>query len=214
MANTKGSKSWLRAHRTDFYVKKARKEGFRSRAAYKLLDLHKKHRLFIPNQTILDLGAAPGAWSQLAVQLVGQKGRVFAVDILSMSPLNNVSFIQGDLTQEATIAQLRQLITQSSIDLVMSDMAPNLSGLSSIDQPRMLHLLEAALDITVEFLKPKASFLIKCFQGVGFEAYLKTLKELFGQVVIRKPLASRARSAELYLLARSYRGKNLSSQNL
>lgn len=203
----KSNKQWLREHHTDLYVKQAQRQGFRSRAAYKLLALHEKDRLFARGQSVLDLGAAPGAWSQVARQLVGLQGTIFAADILPIDSIQGVTFIQGDLCQEATLSRLYDEISPNSVDLVISDIAPNLSGIVAVDQARMIFLVELALNIAETLLKPKANFLVKCFQGTGFESYLKTLRRLFKQVVIRKPPASRARSSEVYLVAKHYQAK-------
>ena len=213
MANTK-AKVWLNKHRADPYVKLAQRQGFRSRAAYKLLALHEKDRLFAPGQTVLDLGAAPGAWSQLAKQKVGQLGCVFAVDILPISPIDGVTFIQGDLNHEATLTWLYQSVAPHHLDLVLSDMAPNLSGIASVDQARIIQLAELALNITESLLKPQGNFLVKCFHGIGFEAYLKALRQRFERVFIRKPPASRARSSEVYLVAKRYQSSKKSTDLL
>lgn len=202
MSHAKSSFRWLKEHHNDPYVKLALKQGFRSRAVYKLLALHEKDRLLTPGQTVLDLGAAPGGWSQLAKQKVGPKGTVLALDILPITPLDEVTCIQGDLHQDSTLTTLRECLPTQVVDLVMSDMAPNLSGISSVDQPRMVRLAELARDIALTFLKPKAHFLVKCFQGQGFEAYFQSLRIFFDRVVTRKPPASRSRSSEVYLIAK------------
>jgi 23S rRNA (uridine2552-2'-O)-methyltransferase len=206
MTNIRKQRRWLKKHTSDPYVKLAQREGFRSRAAYKLLALHEKEHLFFQGQTVLDLGAAPGAWSQLAVQQVGEQGKVFAVDRLPMNPLNHVTYLQGDLEEEETLEKLYTLLPEKGVDFVMSDMAPNLSGIASIDQPRTLYLIELALDIAEKTLKKKGHFLVKCFHGIGFDQYFKKLRTRFEKVSAKKPAASRSNSSEVYLLAKTYRG--------
>jgi 23S rRNA (uridine2552-2'-O)-methyltransferase len=205
MARSKSSGRWLKQHFNDPYVKRAHQEGLRSRSAYKLLEIQEKNKIIKPGMTIVDLGAAPGGWSQLAAKLVGEQGRVFALDILPMPPLANVDFIQGDFREETVLQELLKHIQSSPIDLVISDMAPNLSGMRTIDQPRAMYLAELALDFVQGALKPKGGFIIKTFQGEGFETYLKLLRQLFKNVSIRKPAASRGSSAEVYLVATGYR---------
>jgi 23S rRNA (uridine2552-2'-O)-methyltransferase len=206
MARTKSSARWLREHFTDEYVRRAQAEGYRSRAVYKLLEIHEKDRLLKPGGTVVDLGAAPGGWSQLATRLVGQKGRVVALDVLPMEPLAGVEFIQGDFRETAVLDQLLAALAERPVDLLLSDMAPNTSGIKAVDQPRGLYLSELALDFSGRCLRPGGDFLVKAFQGEGFDAFLKALRAVFVTVAPRKPRASRARSAEQYLLARNYRG--------
>jgi 23S rRNA (uridine2552-2'-O)-methyltransferase len=206
MARTKSSARWLREHFTDEYVRRAQAEGYRSRAVYKLLEIHEKDRLLKPGGTVVDLGAAPGGWSQLATRLVGQGGRVLALDVLPMEPLAGVEFIQGDFRETAVLDRLLAALGDRPVDLLLSDMAPNTSGIKAVDQPRGLYLSELALDFAGRCLRPGGDFLVKAFQGEGFDAFLKDLRAAFALVAPRKPRASRARSAEQYLLARNYRG--------
>lgn len=198
------SQRWLNEHFKDPYVKRAKKEGFRSRSAYKLLEIQEKTKLIKPGMVIVDLGAAPGGWSQIASRLVGTTGKVYALDILPMETLTPVEFLQGDFREESVIKQLLQRIQSKPIDLVISDMAPNFRGIRSVDQPRAIFLAELALDFAKKVLKPKGYFVVKAFQGKGFEAFLKELRSLFANVTIRKPSASRGRSTEVYLVAIGY----------
>ncbi len=206
MARSKSSARWLREHFTDEYVKRAQQDGYRSRAVYKLLEIHEKDRLLRPGLTVVDLGAAPGGWSQLSARLVGGQGRVMALDILSMEPLPGVEFIEGDFRESAVLDQLLAALDGRVVDVVLSDMAPNTSGIKAVDQPSVMYLAELALDFARQRLRPGGDFLVKAFQGEGFDAYLKALRAAFATVAPRKPRASRARSAEQYLLARNYRG--------
>jgi 23S rRNA (uridine2552-2'-O)-methyltransferase len=207
MSRSKSSSRWLKQHFNDPYVKRAHQEGLRSRSAYKLLEIQKKNKIIRSGMTVVDLGAAPGGWSQLAARLVGEQGKVFALDILPMPPLVNVEFIQGDFREEAVLQQLLNHIQSRPIDLVISDMAPNLSGMRIIDQPKAMYLAELAFDFAQRVLKPKGGFIIKTFQGKGFEAYLKLIRLAFKTVSIRKPSASRGTSAEVYLVAIGYHAK-------
>ena len=200
------SKSWLREHFADPYVQRAQREGYRSRACYKLLEVQDKDQLLRPGMTVIDLGAAPGGWSQVAAQLVGERGRVIASDILAMDPLDGVDIIQGDFTEDAVLAQILEFVDGASVDLVISDMAPNMSGMNAVDQPRSMYLVELALDLSRQVLKPGGSFLSKVFHGEGFDELLRECRHAFGKVITRKPQASRPRSREVYLLARDYRG--------
>jgi len=206
MARSKSSARWLREHFTDEYVKRAQAEGYRSRAAYKLLEIQEKDRLLRPGLTVVDLGAAPGGWSQLASRLVGGQGVVIALDLLPMEPLPGVTFIEGDFREAAILEQLLTTLNGRPVDLVISDMAPNTSGIKAVDQPRGMYLAELALDFARRCLRPGGDFLTKAFQGEGFDPFLHDLRVGFATVAIRKPKASRARSAEQYLLARNYRG--------
>jgi 23S rRNA (uridine2552-2'-O)-methyltransferase len=206
MARSKSSARWLREHFTDEYVKRAQAEGYRSRAAYKLLEIHEKDHLLRPGLTVVDLGAAPGGWSQLAARLVGERGAVIALDLLPMEPLPGVDFIEGDFREAAVLEQLLNALNGRPVDLVISDMAPNTSGVKAVDQPRGMYLAELALDFARRGLRPGGDFLTKAFQGEGFDPFLRELRAAFAKVLIRKPRASRARSAEQYLLARNYRG--------
>ena len=206
MARSKSSARWLREHFTDEYVKRAQQEGYRSRAAYKLLEIQEKDHLLRPGLTVVDLGAAPGGWSQLAARLVGGQGRVIALDLLPLEPLAGVECIEGDFREATALDQLLSVLNQRPVDLVMSDMAPNISGIKAVDQPRGMYLAELALDFARRCLRPGGDFLTKSFQGEGLDPFLHDLRATFAMVSIRKPRASRARSAEQYLLARNYRG--------
>ena len=209
MAKSKSSNAWLQEHFDDEYVKKAQQDGYRSRAVYKLEEIQQKEKLIKPNMAIIDLGAAPGGWSQYAVKLVGKKGRVIASDILDIDPLPFVEFIQGDFTEQSVLDQILEVLAQSNsnnhkLDVVISDMAPNISGVESIDLPRSLYLCELALDMAREVLKPGGSLLVKLFQGQGSDEYLRDVRSSFRQIKIRKPKASRARSKEVYVVARNF----------
>ena len=201
MKRSKSSQSWLKRHFDDPYVQRAQKAGYRSRAVFKLLEIQEKKRVIRPGQVVVDLGAAPGGWSQVAVPLVGRKGAVIAVDILPMEPIEGVDFIQGDFTERDVHDRLLATINGRGVDLVMSDMAPNITGLKAVDQPRAMYLAELALDLAREVLKPGGDFLVKVFQGEGFDEFLKAVRASFQKVVIRKPQASRPKSREVYLLA-------------
>lgn len=200
------SKAWLKEHREDAYVLQAQREGYRSRACYKLLELQEKDRLILSGATVLDLGSAPGGWSQVAADLVGDNGRIIASDILPMDGLAGVEFIQGDFTEDAVFERLVEAINEQPVSVVLSDMAPNLSGLNAVDQPRAMYLVELALDLALKVLEPGGTFVAKIFQGEGFDALLQSARDEFGQVVTRKPKASRSRSREVYLVAKGYRG--------
>jgi len=203
MARSKQSKNWLKEHFDDFYVKQAQKEGYRSRAVYKLLEIEEKDHLFRPGMTIVDLGAAPGGWSQIASLRLKGNGRVIATDILPMDALADVEFIQGDFHEEEVLNQLLESLGNDKADLVMSDMAPNISGMKAVDQPRAMYLCELALDMARKVLNSEGVFLVKVFQGEGFDEYLRELRSYFKSVTVRKPKASRPRSREVYLLARA-----------
>jgi 23S rRNA (uridine2552-2'-O)-methyltransferase len=205
MARTKSSRRWLKEHFADPYVKRAQREGYRSRAVFKLLEIQEKDKLFKPDMVVIDLGAAPGGWSQIAASLLGRKGKIFALDILPMPPIPNVEFIQGDFREEEVLQNLLNHLQDLTVDLIMSDMAPNMSGMSGIDQPRVMYLAELALELCQKVLRKDGTLLIKLFQGAGFEEYLRTLRQQFTQVLIRKPPASKAKSAEVYLVAKGYR---------
>jgi 23S rRNA (uridine2552-2'-O)-methyltransferase len=202
MHKTKSSRSWLREHFADPYVKEAQRLGYRSRSAFKLLELQERDKMFRPGMTVIDLGAAPGGWSQILVKLVGRKGRVIALDILPMDPIEGVEFILGDFNEEAVLQQVFQSLNNTPVDWVISDMLPNVSGIDSVDQPRAMALAELALDLAIR-LKPRGGFLTKLLQGDGFDAFLIAIRENFTKVVIRKPKASRDRSREVYILARN-----------
>jgi 23S rRNA (uridine2552-2'-O)-methyltransferase len=205
MARSKSSASWMSRHLSDPFVKQAQKDGYRSRSAYKLVELNEKDKLIRPGMRILDLGSAPGGWSQVAGKLVGQKGRVLATDILPMDGLRNVDFIQGDFTNEAIVQQLLDWLGGGKFDLIISDIAPNITGIDSADQGASMYFLELALDTVVKTLKPGAAFVAKMFQGSGSDQYLKQLRTHFDKVTIRKPAASRKESREVYLVARGFK---------
>jgi len=206
MGKTKSSRRWLDRHFSDAYVKRAQQEGYRSRAAYKLLEIQERDRVLRPGMAVVDLGAAPGGWSQVARRLVGQGGQVFALDILPMEPIADVTFLLGDFREDAVLDQLQAALAGTAIDLVLSDMAPNVSGLAAVDQPRAAYLCELALDLAGKVLKPKGAMVVKAFQGEGFDAYLRQMREAFTQVLTRKPDASRSQSREVYLVGKGFRG--------
>ncbi|NVJ49927.1 MAG: 23S rRNA (uridine(2552)-2'-O)-methyltransferase RlmE [Gammaproteobacteria bacterium] len=206
MGRSKSSKGWLREHFDDPFVKKAQFEGRRSRAWYKLDEMDKKDQLLRKGQTVVDLGAAPGGWSELAIEKVGDKGRVFALDILPIDAIAGVEFIQGDFREESVLEQLLNAMGEHKADLVLSDMAPNISGMSAVDQPRAMYLVELALDLSRQVLRKGGAMLVKIFQGEGFDNYLAEVRSAFSSVKIRKPEASRARSREVYILAQGFRG--------
>ena len=203
---SKSSKDWMREHLEDSYVQKAQKDGYRSRAAYKLLEVNQKDKLFKAGMTVVDLGSAPGSWSQIAAQLVGTNGMVLASDILPMDALPNVRFIQGDFREDDAFNKLLDTLNGRPVDLVISDMAPNI-GENASDQPRAMYLCELALDFALRVLKPNGQFLVKVFQGEGYEEYRKTIMDNFTVLKSRKPDASRARSREVYLLATGFKVK-------
>lgn len=203
---SKSSHNWLREHFDDKYVKMAQKDGYRSRASYKLLEIQEKDRIIRPGMTVVDLGAAPGGWSQVTSRLIGGKGRLIASDILEMDSIPDVTFIQGDFTEDAVFKQILEAIGNTQVDLVISDMAPNMSGLSAVDMPRAMFLCELALDLAGRVLRPGGDFLIKVFQGEGFDVYHKDVRKMFDKVQMRKPLSSRDRSREQYLLGRGFKG--------
>ena len=205
MARSKSSSNWLQRHVNDPYVKQAQKDGYRSRSAYKLIELHDKDKLFRPGMRVMDLGSAPGGWSQVAARLVGDKGRVLATDILPMDALKNVDFVQGDFTEEAVVKQLLDWLGGTKFDLIISDIAPNITGIDSADQASSMYFLELALDTVRLALKPNSTFVAKMFQGEGSDAYLKALRTSFEKVSIRKPDASRPRSREVYVVAKGFR---------
>lgn len=207
MARSKSSASWLSRHLSDPFVKQAQKDGYRSRSAYKLIELNEKDRLIRPGMRILDLGSAPGGWSQVAGKLVGGKGRVLATDILPMDGLKNVDFIQGDFTEDAIVQQLLDWLDGERFDLIISDIAPNITGIASADQASSIYFLELALDTVRRTLKPGATFVAKMFQGSGSDQYLKELRTHFDKVLIRKPAASRKESREVYLVAKGFKGQ-------
>jgi 23S rRNA (uridine2552-2'-O)-methyltransferase len=195
----------MHEHVTDPYVRRAKKDGYRSRAAYKLLEVLEKDKLVRPGMTVVDLGAAPGGWSQVLAPLVGRTGRVIALDVLDMDPIEGVVFIRGEFSETTTLERLEQELSGRGIDLVISDMAPNISGVGLVDQARSIGLAELALEFACSRLKPGGSFLVKMFQGTGIDEFRKQLALAFSTVSVRKPKASRDRSSELYLLARGKR---------
>jgi 23S rRNA (uridine2552-2'-O)-methyltransferase len=205
MAKSKSSRRWLDEHVNDPYVKQAQKDGYRSRASYKLLELNDKDKLIRPGMSVIDLGSAPGGWSQVAGRLVGAKGHVLATDILPMEPVANVDFIQGDFTEEAVFQQILAALGDAKPDLIISDMAPNISGIDAADQAGSMYLLELALDMARQVLKANGNFVAKVFQGEGSDAYIKELRTSFTNVTIRKPEASRPRSREVYVVAKGFK---------
>jgi len=202
MARTRTSKAWMQEHVNDPYVRKAQAEGMRSRAAYKLQQLAERDKLLKPGLVVVDLGSTPGGWSQVAARAVGDAGLVIGVDLLEMAPLPGVRFLRGDFGDDAVLARLVELLGGRAVDLVLSDMAPNISGVASVDQARSISLAELALDFAVKHLKPQGNFLVKVFQGAGFDALVAELRRRFVQVLIRKPEASRSRSSEVYLVGK------------
>ena len=206
MGRSKTSKQWLKEHFDDVYVRRAKEEGYRSRASFKLLEIQEQDKLIRQGMTIVDLGAAPGGWSQVAANLAGEKGQVIASDILPIDSLPGVEFLQGDFTEDAVLERLIKLLKDRQADLVISDMAPNMSGMKDIDLPRVMYLAELALDLARTVLKPDADFLVKVFHGEGYEELQTAVKSSFSSVKVRKPKASRARSSEIYLVAADFRG--------
>jgi 23S rRNA (uridine2552-2'-O)-methyltransferase len=206
------SKQWLQEYFSDEFVKKAKIEGYISRAAYKLLEIQERDQLIKPGMLVVDLGCAPGGWSQVINEAVGTKGRVIGIDLLPMQAISGVEFIQGDFNEQAILDLLINKISDgdniSTVDLVLSDMAPNISGQKSIDQPRSVNLLELALDCALKILKPRGGFFVKAFQGEGIDAFIKEARQHFKTVKIRKPKASRARSSEIYILGMEFLGYN------
>jgi 23S rRNA (uridine2552-2'-O)-methyltransferase len=198
-------KDWMQEHVADGYVKRAKAEGMRSRAAYKLVEIAERDRLLASGMVVVDLGAAPGGWSQIAAGRVGARGRVIALDVLEMTGLPGVTFIRGDFHDAAAVEQLERALGGEQVDLVLSDMAPNLSGIAMSDQARALELAELALEFALKHLKPKGNFLVKTFQGAGFDNFLKALRGRFQAVAVRKPEASRSRSSEVYLVGKGLR---------
>jgi len=205
MARTRTSKAWMREHFNDPYVQLARKEGWRSRAAFKLMEIDDKDKLLKRGEVVVDLGATPGGWSQVAVKRVGDSGLVFALDLLEMEPIHGVEFIQGDFREDDVLAKLKEKLNGRQVGLVMSDMAPNMSGVPLIDQARIMYLAELSLEFALAHMKPDGAFLVKVFQGTDYENFVRSMRESFKTVVVRKPDASRDRSAELYLLGHTLR---------
>lgn len=205
MARSKSSNRWMQEHFDDEYVRLAQAKGYRSRAVFKLNEIQEKDQLIKPGMNVIDLGAAPGGWSQLARQLLSKNDKLIALDILPMEPLEGVHFIQGDFCDEVVLQQLYAYLNNAPIHLVMSDMAPNMSGNKGVDQPRAIYLAELALDTAKTVLNKNGSFLVKLFHGVGFEDYHKDVQQVFSKVLIRKPKASRPRSNEVYILAKGFK---------
>jgi 23S rRNA (uridine2552-2'-O)-methyltransferase len=200
MKPTRTSKAWMLEHLNDPYVKLAQKDGYRARAAYKLMEIDDKDKLIKPGMTIVDLGSAPGSWSQVAVQRLKGHGKVIALDLLDMQPIGGVTFIQGDFREESVLRLLEEKLNNMQVDLVIADMAPNISGVKDVDQAGAAYLTELALDFSRERLKPNGNFLVKVFIGAGFDEIIKNMRLMFDKVVTRKPKASRDRSSEVYLL--------------
>ena len=208
MARSKTSLKWLQRHVNDPYVKQAQKDGYRSRASYKLLEVQEKYKLIRPGMSVVDLGAAPGGWSQVTSRLIGGQGRLIASDILEMDSIPDVTFIQGDFTRDDVLAQILEAVGNSQVDLVISDMAPNMSGTPEVDMPKAMFLCELALDLAARILKQGGNFVIKVFQGEGFDAYVKDARQKFDKVQMIKPDSSRGSSREQYMLAWGYRGRS------
>lgn len=206
MTRTKSSRRWLERQFSDPYVKRAQAQGLRSRAAYKLLEIQEKDQLISPGMGVLDLGAAPGSWSQVAARLVSPGGRVYALDLLDIEPIAGVTVLRGDFRDDAVLAELRALLAGTPIHVILSDMAPNLSGTTAVDQPRAIYLAELAFDLARDLLQPGGGLLVKAFQGEGFDHYLRELRGRFDRVSIRKPKASRTESREVYLVGKGLRG--------
>lgn len=206
MAKPKPGKKWMEEHLNDPYVKKAQVDGYRSRASYKLIEINDKDKLYQSGNIVMDLGSAPGGWSQVIAPVVGDKGRVIASDILPMDGIVGVSFIQGDFTDERVYDAILNMLGDDRVDTVVSDMAPNLSGVNTTDQYSSIYLVELALDMARNVLKPGGSFCAKVFQGVGYEEYVKDVRKSFNKVIIRKPAASRARSREVYVVGKGFKG--------
>ena len=200
MAKSKSSRRWLSEHFDDQYVKMAQQQGLRSRAAYKLMELDEKYHLIRKGMRVVDLGSAPGSWTQVVQRALGESGQVMALDILPMDPLPGVSFIQGDFTESEPLALLEEILQGHNVDLVLSDMAPNMSGMGAVDQPRAMYLAELALDFAEKWLDPGGSFVVKVFHGEGFDDFVRQTRTLFEKVQVRKPSASRPRSREVYVL--------------
>lgn len=205
MARSGSSQRWLAEHFRDEYVLKAKREGYRSRAVYKLMELNERDRFLKSGQRVVDLGAAPGGWTQYAAQVIGDKGHIFALDLLPMDHFAHTTVIQGDFSSDSVLADLTARLENAPVDLVISDMAPNMSGVESVDIPRAMYLAELALDFCDQMLKPDGTFVTKLFQGTGFDAYMKLARSAFKSVTVRKPKASRPRSKEVYLVAQGHR---------
>jgi len=207
MARSKSSNNWLQEHVSDPFVKQAQRDGYRSRSSYKLIQLNERDHLIRPGMLIVDLGSAPGGWSQVATRLAGERGRVIATDILAMDPLKNVDFIQGDFTEEAVLNAILERLGGRKPQLIICDIAPNITGIDSADQASSMYLVELALDFVRQALEPKGDFAVKVFQGAGSDAYIKDVRSSFDKVLVRKPAASRPRSREVYLVAKGFKGQ-------
>ena len=206
MARSKSSGRWLKEHVNDPFVKQAQKDGYRSRASYKLIALNERDKLIKPGMLVIDLGSAPGGWSQVASKMVGDSGKLIASDILPMDALPDVDFIQGDFTEESVFDEIMAVIADRPVDVVISDMAPNISGVNSADQAGSIYLIELALDMAQRVLKPNGSFVAKAFQGEGYDDFVQLVREQFQNAFIRKPEASRARSREVYVVGKGFKG--------
>ena len=206
MKRTRTSNAWLREHVNDPYVQRAKAEGYRSRASFKLMEIDDRDRLIRPGEVVVDLGATPGGWSQVVAKRQKGNGRVIALDLLEMDPMHGVDFIQGDFREESVLKTLETMLTGAKVGLVLSDMAPNISGVVVSDQARVMHLAELGLDFSRAWLKPDGAFLVKVFQGYGYEDFVKEMRKVFLVVSTRKPDASRDRSPEVYLLGRGLKG--------
>ena len=205
MGRSKSSHQWMQRHVNDEYVKRSQVDGYRSRASYKLLEIQQRDSIIQPGQVIVDLGSAPGGWSQVAVKLVGPKGRVVATDLLEMDPVQGVGFVRGDFTEQAVVDDLIRLLDGRKVDLVISDIAPNISGMSAVDQPRSMYLCELALDFARQQLKSGGSLVVKVFHGAGFDDFIRDARTSFDRVVTRKPKASRPKSREVYMVATGFK---------
>ena len=203
--HSKSSHKWLQEHHRDQYVKRAQTDGYRSRASYKLIEINQKDKIFKPGLIVVDLGAAPGGWSQVAAKLVGPGGKIIASDILNMDPIDKVDFVLGDFTNSVVLQNILDLLDNNLVDLVISDMAPNMSGIRGVDQTKAMYLIELALDMACEVLKPGGNFVVKVFHGEGFDQYMLELKKRFKRVTSRKPNASRSRSREVYVVAKNFK---------
>lgn len=206
MKRSKTSRQWLQRHVNDPYVQRSKREGYRSRSAYKLTEIDERDRLFRPGQVVVDLGAAPGGWTQVAVKRAGERGCVVGIDLLPVDPVPGATLVQGDFTSRSGLEALRVALGGRPADLVLSDMAPNMSGIAVSDQARCMALAEAALEFALAHLKPDGAFLVKVFQGSGYDEFLRALRGAFAKVAVRKPEASRGESAEQYLLGRGLKG--------
>ena len=206
MSKSKSSSGWMQRHLTDQYVQQAQRDGYRSRASYKLLEIQARDRIVKPGMTVIDLGSAPGGWCQVMANIVGSKGRIVGVDLLPMDGIDGVEFIQGDFTEDEILEEILRMFENSRVGLVVSDMAPNISGIKSADAVKSIYLAELGLDLCNQLLAPGGSFLVKVFQGEGFDLFLKDMRTVFTKVATRKPKASRPKSREMYLLGTGFKG--------